>query len=382
MATSNGSLEENQTTRLNATDHNSALHEVDNSASCSDSPSPPTSNNKAAGENESEQETKEANMAKEDEVKGGRGVEDLGASEQKMSQNSETVVGSVSEVQTNQTDSFEELKVELPPPDEKGGSDSKGGLKVELPPLDGAIASTSSDQNNLETENGAKAKDLSESESVYHIKWVNFKNQKVPIITQNENGPCPLLAIMNILLLKKKVTLTQSVEFISANQVMAHLGNCVLENVPGEEASAAPARLNFEQNMQDAMAVMHKLQTGLDVNVRFTGVRDFEYTTECIIFDLLHISLYHGWLVDPQNPDEVESVGKCSYNQLVEKIIGDKTSDKPEEVRQALIAEQFLERAASQLTYHGLCELNTQVKDDELAVFFRNNHLLHFIGIR
>lgn len=40
----------------------------------------------------------------------------------------------------------------------------------------------------------------------------------------------------------------------------------------------------------------------------------------------------------------------------------------------ALIAEQFLERTASQLTYHGLCELNTQVKEDELAVFFRNNH--------
>ena len=63
-------------------------------------------------------------------------------------------------------------------------------------------------------------------------------------------------------------------------------------------------------------------------------VRDFEYTTECIIFDLLHISLYHGWLVDPQNPDEVGAVGKCSYNQLVEKIIGDKTSEKPEEVSQ------------------------------------------------
>ena len=40
----------------------------------------------------------------------------------------------------------------------------------------------------------------------------------------------------------------------------------------------------------------------------------------------------------------------------------------------ALIAEQFLERTASQLSYHGLCELNTQVKEDELAVFFRNNH--------
>ena len=30
-------------------------------------------------------------------------------------------------------------------------------------------------------------------------------------------------------------------------------------------------RLNYEQNMHDAMAVFHKLQTGLDVNVKFTG---------------------------------------------------------------------------------------------------------------
>ena len=66
-------------------------------------------------------------------------------------------------------------------------------------------------------------------------------------------------------------------------------------------------------------------------------VHDFEYTTECIIFDLLHISLYHGWLVDPQNQDEVQAVGKCSYNQLVEKIIGNKTSDKQEEVREGKI---------------------------------------------
>lgn len=33
---------------------------------------------------------------------------------------------------------------------------------------------------------------------------------------------------------------------------------------------STPSRLNFEQNMGDAMAVMYKLQTGLDVNVKFT----------------------------------------------------------------------------------------------------------------
>ena len=31
------------------------------------------------------------------------------------------------------------------------------------------------------------------------------------------------------------------------------------------------AQLNYEQNMHDAIAIMNKLQTGLDVNVKFTG---------------------------------------------------------------------------------------------------------------
>uniref|UniRef100_A0A3B4ZRB6 Ubiquitin carboxyl-terminal hydrolase n=2 Tax=Stegastes partitus TaxID=144197 RepID=A0A3B4ZRB6_9TELE len=84
------------------------------------------------------------------------------------------------------------------------------------------------------------------------------------------------------------------------------------------------------QNMSDAMAVLHKLQTGLDVNVKFTGVRVFEYTPECIVFDLLDIPLYHGWLVDPQMHDIVKAVGNCSYNQLVEKIISCKQSDNSE----------------------------------------------------
>lgn len=42
-------------------------------------------------------------------------------------------------------------------------------------------------------------------QSVYHIKWMGWKEQSTPIVTQNENGPCPLLAIMNVLLLAWKV---------------------------------------------------------------------------------------------------------------------------------------------------------------------------------
>ncbi|XP_052528525.1 ubiquitin carboxyl-terminal hydrolase MINDY-2 [Tympanuchus pallidicinctus] len=218
----------------------------------------------------------------------------------------------------------------------------------------------------------AASKERFPGQSVYHIKWVRWKEENTPVITQNENGPCPLLAIMNVLLLAWKVKLPPMMEIITAEQLMEYLGDYILDAKPKEISEIQ--RLNYEQNMSDAMAILHKLQTGLDVNVKFTGVRVFEYTPECIVFDLLDIPLYHGWLVDPQVADIVKAVGNCSYNQLVEKIISCKQSDNSELVSEGFVAEQFLNNTATQLTYHGLCELTSAVQEGELCVFFRNNH--------
>lgn len=44
------------------------------------------------------------------------------------------------------------------------------------------------------------------------------------------------------------------------------------------------------------------------------------------MFDLLGIRLYHGWLVDPENLQEVSAVSNCTYNQLVERIITRKSA--------------------------------------------------------
>lgn len=211
-------------------------------------------------------------------------------------------------------------------------------------------------------------------QSVYHIKWVRWNNQKTPIVTQNENGPCPLIAIINVLTLKGLIKLPHTLDIVTVEQLMEHLGDCILSSIPKDIPESA--QLNYEQNMHDAIAILPKLQTGLDVNVRFTGVKDFEYTPECIVFDLLRIPLYHGWLLDPESPEILAAVGNCSYNQLVEKIINNKSSTKPELVTEALLAEAFLERTASQLTYHGLCELNSTLTEDELCVLFRNNHFI------
>ncbi|NWW33432.1 MINY1 hydrolase, partial [Panurus biarmicus] len=223
----------------------------------------------------------------------------------------------------------------------------------------------------------------------YCVKWISWKGERTPVITQSENGPCPLLAIINILLLQWKasglggcsgeassgcsqVKLPPQKEVITAEELMAHLGNCILATQPRDTSEGL--QLNFQQNINDTMTVLPKLSTGLDVNVRFTGVSDFEYTPECIVFDLLNIPLYHGWLVDPQSPEQVQAVGKLSYNQLVEKIITCKQASDSSLVSEGLVAEQFLESTASQLTFHGLCELTARAREGELGVFFRNNH--------
>jgi len=206
--------------------------------------------------------------------------------------------------------------------------------------------------------------------SIYSVKWVQFNKSMCGIISQSSNGPCPLLAIVNVLLLRGKLSLPEGCQVISAEQLLEYLADLLISLSPNNQNSLP----DFQHNMNDAIAILPKLQTGLDVNVKFTGVTDFEYTPECIIFDLLNIPLYHGWLVDPQLEETMMAVNSLSYNQLVESIITNRSSDDSAKVSASLVAQQFLEESASQLTYHGLCELNSVMKEGQLAVFFRNNH--------
>lgn len=131
-------------------------------------------------------------------------------------------------------------------------SEDSNKLTVELPSIDGVPAKPSP-QNNEELHVGAEESlkpDVVENtenrsfssmddksstgslEGVYQIKWIKFKGIDIPIITQNENGPCPLLALMNVLLLKGQIKFPSDTEIISSEQIMAHLGECILANKP------------------------------------------------------------------------------------------------------------------------------------------------------
>lgn len=215
-----------------------------------------------------------------------------------------------------------------------------------------------------------------QTDSTYHLKWFKWNTGKIPIVMQSINGPCPLIATINVLLLKEKIKLPTMLEQITANQLLTYLGECIMDCVPDDIRNDESAMSNLEHNINDAMEILPKLKTGLDVNIRFTGITDFEYTPECIIFDLLRIPLYHGWLIDPSLKELQNAIGGQSYNQLVDTIITHETCAEPESLARMYLAEEFLERTASQLTSYGLTELKSKIKDNEIGILFRNNHFL------
>lgn len=275
----------------------------------------------------------------------------------------------------------------------------------------------------------------------------NLKNQPRKILLQNENGPCPLLAAANALLLSAQITLPPAsvrnnvasiddvVNMLAGHALKRHVDNQNLNSTaPGagdhEDANAAATA----HHIDELLKLFPSLQHGMDVNPKFTlGPTGCEYTNGLGAFDIMGVDLVHGWLVDVQQDGDVASViGSKSYNELVEIVInGKEAMEKADELRKkvnemlvenqgghesevqiqdeakvensegnetnvtdtnelqniqqqleamndsankGLIIEQFLDTTSHQLTYTGLMELHSHVKEGHLCVFFRNNH--------
>ncbi|KAI9334679.1 hypothetical protein DFJ73DRAFT_852722 [Zopfochytrium polystomum] len=237
----------------------------------------------------------------------------------------------------------------------------------------------------------APSRSMPEPAKEYRLKRIDWARpgkqpMEVNIITQNENGPCPLLALCNVLLLRGDISISLDRSFVTYQHLVDLLGDYLLNrnvtpsNVHGANAEAV---LNLSQNMQDVMDLFPSLQTGLDVNVHFDSPFAFEVTPSLLIFDLFGITLCHGWTVDPQDSETHRVVAQKlkSYNKVVESAISadlPSTTSSTEGARDALheglVSQTFLNTTASQLTYHGINSMVESLPRSSLSVLFRNNH--------
>lgn len=159
-----------------------------------------------------------------------------------------------------------------------------------------------------------------------------MKNEFRKILLQNENGPCPLLAAANALLLRGVISLTPECirnGVASIDDVVNVLADRAISSQ--QNSSEVPSAENFhhEFHLNEVLSLLPSLQHGMDINIKFTsGVKGVEYTNNLAAFDLLGVELVHGWLLDPQDVETMSVVGSKSYNELIEiVIIGNESDD-------------------------------------------------------
>ncbi|CAI2350209.1 unnamed protein product [Caenorhabditis sp. 36 PRJEB53466] len=213
-------------------------------------------------------------------------------------------------------------------------------------------------------ENPKKPDVPEEKVKFFKTKKIRFGPLEYQIVTQNLNGPCPLIAIVNALVLKGKIEIP-SKPLVTSKELLTHLTNIILSRTP---SSNAPEIVEiFENNLRDVLNIIDTIVNGLDVNVKFSGVDQFEFTPALSLFDLVVVNLYHVWLPDPQFRVVYDLVKNLNYNELVLKMCGDETDE-------AQLLRNFHEESISQITFHGLASLLAKMADAEIAVVFQNNH--------
>lgn len=207
----------------------------------------------------------------------------------------------------------------------------------------------------------------------YRVKSIEspLLHSTVNICMQNENGACPLLALVNALSLRGSIRVPPS--SVSIDVLLDTLGNLLLELNSSQEDA------NLMHIIQQTVDMFPKLETGLDVNCRFDHVASFEYTLDMEVFDLFKTRVFHGWVCDPEDTSTSDALEGLSYNTASILALGvdnvelqEPESDFP--IEKARLVQAFLEDNRSQLTYYGLSQLYSDVGENTFSIFFRNNH--------
>ncbi|KAJ1950274.1 hypothetical protein EC988_004449, partial [Linderina pennispora] len=225
------------------------------------------------------------------------------------------------------------------------------------------------------------------------IQWQDPETQRlrdVKIVTQNENGPCPLIALANALVLRGDLSIAGDRTTISAAELVGMLGDQLF----GDGAAQDERTALSSDDVQVILRLLPTLSTGLDVDLQFSHVYDFAASPATQLFKAFNVDLVHGWVVDPERERPVADVlmRECrnSYEGAVEFIFaadeldgvvgkqkgsGQALTERQQVmVRGARAVNQWLDRSATQLTEFGLQSLGTLLPARHLAVLFRNNH--------
>ena len=251
----------------------------------------------------------------------------------------------------------------------------------------------------------------------YQVRLVNWYDassptnpRRSPIMVQNANGPCPLLALVNALVLTTPSGITTALVETLRVREQVSLGlllDAVIDELMSGRRRGSSGIL---PDVSELYAFLVTLHTGMNVNPRFvpseqsavnlmdapienlTSLHEyrkaggFEDTREMRLYSTFSIPLIHGWIPPRNHPafaalkrtaETYEDAQNIMFREeeLEEKLQREGLGQEEQLILEDIArVKYFLSSTATQLTGYGLDTVTETLAPGCVAILFRNDH--------
>lgn len=259
-----------------------------------------------------------------------------------------------------------------------------------------------------------KSKRAGETYQIRLVNWYDASSptnpRRSPIMVQNANGPCPLLALVNALVLTTPSDITTALVETLRVREQVSLGlllDAVIDELMSGRRRGSSGIL---PDVSELYAFLVTLHTGMNVNPRFvpsensavnlmdapidipTSLHEsrraggFEDTREMRLYSTFSIPLIHGWIPPRNHPafaalkHTAETYEDAQNIMFREEELEEKYRRQGLGPEEQLILEDiasvkyFLSSTATQLTGYGLDTVTETLGPGSVAILFRNDH--------
>ena len=255
-----------------------------------------------------------------------------------------------------------------------------------------------------------------ETYQIKHFNWFDYNRgtpRRSSMLTQNENGPCPLLALVNALILgvdddsrsplgaalrsREQVSLGLVIESLMDELTSEGRGSELVDLPDVDELNRFLLMLHTGMNANPMLAVpsssssnpmdtrSSSLQLPLSLNNDIKP-GTFEDTREMRLYAAFAVPLVHGWISARSDPARAAFARSAKTYEDAQTMLFQEAELEEKSFRAGLSSDEqhllqdlasiktFLEKYPTQLTPHGLDVLNESLFPGAFAIFFRNSH--------
>ncbi|PWZ54471.1 Alanine--tRNA ligase [Zea mays] len=121
-----------------------------------------------------------------------------------------------------------------------------------------------------------------------NVRPINFLGLSTHVIHQINDGPCALIAVCNVLLLRGDISFEPHETVVSMEYLLGLVLALLGESVKMQDYS--------DERKSQILDVVKSLAGGFDMDVIFTRTDGFTMTPEWLLLDCLDLNLRHNWI--------------------------------------------------------------------------------------